>query len=172
MSINAAMVQRHEVGAWLRLRPKNVALRGLLNNFTDVGRLSVLLHETASALQQLYRPRDFFYPVGSQFRRTDPPEIRERLFQPFYRVEGLSKSEGLGLGWSGSTAGAFRTTPSGAKCDPWQEQSQHCSVEFQATSHPECVHTAECKCSLPAVSRQAAILRSPSRKIAPWPGES
>ena len=61
----------------------------------------------------------------------------------------------------GETAGPFKTDPSGAKCEPWHEQSQHCSVEFQATSHPECVQTAECRWSFPAMSQQAAILPDP-----------
>lgn len=36
---------------------------------------------------------------------------------------------------SGSTA-AIQNSPIRAEMDPWQEQSQHCSAEFQATSHP------------------------------------
>jgi hypothetical protein len=33
--------------------------------------------------------------------------------------------------------------------------SQHCSVEFQATLYPECVHAPECGCNFPAMARQA-----------------
>jgi len=32
---------------------------------------------------------------------------------------------------SGATAGPFNGIPSGANCDPWHGQSQHCSTEFQ-----------------------------------------
>jgi hypothetical protein len=54
---------------------------------------------------------------------------------------------------SGFTAGPLRTDPSGAKCDPWHGQSQHCSVEFQCTWQPTCVQTGEHAESFPAISR-------------------
>jgi len=82
------------------------------------------------------------HPSGIRF---PPAEGRDRLPEP--RGPMLSAAIyfdfAILTGCSGSVAGPFKTTPSGAKWDPWHEQSQHCSVEFQATWHPACVHTAE-----------------------------
>ena len=50
--------------------------------------------------------------------------------------------------FKGAMAGPLSTAPSGAKCEPWHGQSQHCSVEFQCTWQPRCVQTAECKMEL------------------------
>ncbi len=51
---------------------------------------------------------------------------------------------------SGVSAGPLSTAPSGANCEPWHGQSQHCSNGFQCTTQPRCVHAAERRISRPS----------------------
>ena len=74
---------------------------------------------------------------------------------------------------SGAMAGPLSTAPSGANCEPWHGQSQHCSVEFQWTWQPRCVQTAEFRCSLPfEVAAGGDLAACPSRMMPPSPGLS
>lgn len=51
---------------------------------------------------------------------------RKARLLPHRRVDPLQRKH----------SGAIQNSPIRAEMDPWQEPSQHCSAEFQATSHP------------------------------------
>src|SRR3954469_19960614 len=78
----------------------------------------------------------------------------------------------VSAGDSADEAGPLSAVPSGANCEPWHGQSQHCSVEFQCTTQPICVQLAERTCRRPSLSRHAATLLMPLRKTRPSPGLS
>ena len=74
----------------------------------------------------------------------EPPQTRgvERSAVPLRTDLWISQLDALGFAAafrfaessilsSGDIAGALSTAPSGANCEPWHGQSQHCSVEFQ-----------------------------------------
>ena len=72
-----------------------------------------------------------------------PGPDKKRLRFSYYTLPfALFSTESLALD-KPARAGPLRTEPSGANCDPWHGQSQHCSVEFQWTWHPRWVQTAE-----------------------------
>jgi hypothetical protein len=107
-----------------------------------------------SSEDQLWAPRDERSSRAARSLRVNSPE----------QTQSISGRD--------ETAGAFRTVPSTAKCDPWHGQSQHRSREFQCTWQPTCEHVADRLCSVPSSLRNAAILVIPSRTIAPSPGRS
>jgi K+-sensing histidine kinase KdpD len=60
------------------------------------------LHKEPADVAQLVRcvagaPREGV-PAGRDYGPGVPPAQRERIFEPFYRVEGTSRAGGLGLG--------------------------------------------------------------------------
>src|SRR3954469_19652727 len=68
--------------------------------------------------------------VGS-FAARRPAVFGTRSPDCFERGPGSSETTA-----KGDNAGPFSTWPSGAKCEPWQGQSQHFSNGFQWTRQP------------------------------------
>ncbi len=110
----------------------------------EVGFNTHIRHNQTTPAANAFAGRKFPHGVQAWIGRRRiglPPREGQRVRPNYFTVD------------SGVMAGPFSTVPSGAKCDPWQGQSQQRSNAFQCTWQPRCVQAAERVINRPLVSR-------------------
>src|SRR5690606_23861469 len=103
--------------------------------------------------------------VGVVALQERPVDVEDHRPHPAHPPSSPTGRRGVG-------AGPLITSPSGAKREPWQGQSQLRSTSFQCTMHPRWVQTAESSCATPSSSRKTATGFPSRRTTTPRPGST